>query len=243
MNLQNQTALVTGGGSGIGLGIAAALAAEGCRVAIAGRGAERLKAAVAGCPCQPPLRWQTCDVADRAQVERLFAWFAAEIGPLDILVNSAGINVRNRRMADLDPADWDRMMAVNANGTYYCMRAALPEMRRRQSGLIVNVCSVAGRRALRLAGPAYCASKFAVAALGTAASSEERPNGVRITTIFPGEVNTPILAQRPEPVPSERLAQMLQPEDLGALVVALAKLPPRVVVPEVVVTPLYQEFV
>jgi NADP-dependent 3-hydroxy acid dehydrogenase YdfG len=96
---------------------------------------------------------------------------------------------------------------------------------------------------LRVAGPAYCASKFAVSALGTAASSEERANGIRITTIFPGEVNTPILEQRPEPVSAQRKAEMLQPEDLAACVVLIARLPPRVVIPELVITPLYQEFV
>jgi NADP-dependent 3-hydroxy acid dehydrogenase YdfG len=106
----------------------------------------------------------------------------------------------------------------------------------------VNISSIAGKRALTLAGPAYCASKFAATALGTAVGLEERANGIRVTNIYPGEVNTPILEKRPVPVPRERKAQMVQPEDIGALVVDLAKLPERVLVPELIVTPLYQEY-
>jgi NADP-dependent 3-hydroxy acid dehydrogenase YdfG len=101
---------------------------------------------------------------------------------------------------------------------------------------------VAGKRALPLAGPAYSASKFAATALATSVGLEERANGIRITSIFPGEVDTPLLDQRPVPVPPERRAQMLHPDDLGHCVVALAKLPPNVVVPELIVTPMYQEY-
>jgi NAD(P)-dependent dehydrogenase (short-subunit alcohol dehydrogenase family) len=242
MELHDKTVLVTGGGSGIGLGIAMALAREGCRVAITGRNRQRLLDAAAGFPGHPPLLTHPCDVADRADVERLFQRLDVELGPLDILVNSAGINVSRRLMAELNPADWDRMVAVNATGSFNCIRAALPGMRRQRSGLIVNISSIAGKRAMRLAGVGYCASKFALTALGTAVGLEERANGIRVSNIYPGEVNTPILAQRPTPVPPERLAQMLQPEDIAACVLTIAKLPPRVLVPELVITPLYQEY-
>jgi NADP-dependent 3-hydroxy acid dehydrogenase YdfG len=120
--------------------------------------------------------------------------------------------------------------------------AVLPDMRRRRAGLIVSISSIAGKRALPLAGPAYCASKFAATALATAVGLEERANGIRITNLCPGEVDTPILEQRPVPVPAERRAQMLHPEDIAACVVAIAKLPPNVLVPEVILTPLYQEY-
>ena len=81
-----------------------------------------------------------------------------------------------------------------------------------------------------------------MAALSTAVGNEEAPNGIRVTTIHPGEVNTPILENRPEPVPDERKAVMVQPEDLGAMAVAVAKLPPAAHVSEMIVKPLYQEF-
>jgi len=240
--LKDKVALVTGGGSGIGLGIAVALAREGCRVAISGRNHQKLDQAVQSYDGSPPLVAHTCDVAQREQVAALFDWLEAELGPPDILVLSAGINVPKRRMAELTPEDWDRIMAVNATGAFNCFHAALPGMRRRGSGLIVNISSIAGKRALELSGPAYCASKFAMTALGLAVRLEERSTGVRVTNIYPGEVDTPLLEERPEPVPPEKRAQMLRPEDIAACVVTIARLPSRAVVPELVIVPAYQNY-
>jgi len=242
MDLRGKTVLVTGGGSGIGQGIALALAREGCRVAIAGRDERKLQATAAESAGEPGILVQACDVGNRADVERLFAWVDEQLGPLDILVNSAGVNVPNRKFSDLDPDAWDRILQINATGAFNCIYAARPGMRKRQNGLIVNISSVAGKRASKLAGAPYAASKFAMTALGTAVSLEERANGIHVTNIYPGEVNTPILKPRPTPVSPERAAQMLMPEDIAALVVTVAKLPPRAVVPEIVITPLYQEY-
>lgn len=242
MDLHGKTAVVTGGGSGVGLGVALALAAEGCRVAIIGRNPARLQAAATQWTGSPPLRVYPGDVADREQIAAVFAAIGKELGPADILVNSAGVNVARRSMADLDPADWDRLLAVNVTGAYNCIHAALPAMRERRSGLIVNICSYAGKRALKLAGVGYCASKFAMGALGTAIRLEEQDHGIRVTNIHPGEINTPILEQRPVPVPEEKKLLMLQPEDLAACVVLIAKLPPRAVVCELVITPSYQDY-
>jgi len=242
MELEDRVALVTGGGSGIGLGVAKALAAEGCRVAITGRNQARLDGAVTGWDAARPPLAGACDVADREQVNALFARIAEDLGPVDILVNNAGINVPKRMMADLDPAEFDRIMAINATGTFNCAHAALPSMRRRGEGLIVNIVSIAGKRAMKLGGVGYCAAKFAQAALGTTVGLEERAHGIRVTNIYPGEVETPILDQRPVPVPAEKRAQMLKPADIAACVVMVAMLPSRVLVPELVITPLYQEF-
>lgn len=243
MELKDKSVLVTGGGGGIGLGIALALAREGCRVAIVGRNEEKLRAAAAQFDGQPAILYRACDVSDRESVKKLFTWLGSELGPLDILVNNAGITVPNRRMSQLSPADWDRMLAVNVTGAFNCMSAALPDMRERHSGLIVNISSIAGKRAFPLSGPAYCASKFALTALGTTVGLEERENGIHVTNIYPGEAVTPMLDQRPVPVPPEKKAQMLQPEDVAAAVVMVAKLPPRALVPELVITPLYQGYV
>ncbi len=242
MDLKNKTVLITGGGSGIGLGIARAMVDEGCRVALSGRSQQRLDEAAAGFDSQASILTRPCDVADRADVGRLVDWFDGQWGTPDVLVNSAGINVARRSIADLDPADFDRMMAVNNTGTFNCIHAVLPGMRSRGSGLIVNVSSIAGKRAMKLGGVGYCASKFAVGAVGTTIGLEERDNGIHVTNIYPGEVDTPILQQRPVPVPPEKIARMLQPEDVAACVVTIAKLPPRALVPELVITPLYQEY-
>ncbi len=243
MEVAGKKVLVAGGGSGIGLGIALALAREGCRVAIAGRNEEKLRKAAAEFDGSPPIVAHACDVADRGDVSRLFAWLAQQgFDPLDILVNSAGINIQRRKMAELDPAEWDRVLAVNVTGSFNTMHAALPGMRKQRDGLVVNISSIAGKRALVLGGAAYCAAKFALTALGTEVGLEERPNGIRVTNVYPGEVDTPILQQRPVPVPAEKRARMVHPEDIAACVVAIAKLPRHVLVPELVITPLYQEY-
>jgi NAD(P)-dependent dehydrogenase (short-subunit alcohol dehydrogenase family) len=243
MQLADKTAVVTGGGSGIGLAIAAALAAEGCRTVIAGRGSERLQAAAAAWQQDLPPLTHPVDVADRASVRQLFDWVNTRLGDVDILVNSAGINIPNRTMAEMTPEQWDQVLAINVTGAYNCMHAVLPRMRQRGDGLIINISSIAGKRALALGGIAYCASKFAMTALGTAVGNEEAPRGVRVTNIYPGEVNTPILDNRPEPVSAERKAAMVQPEDVAALALTIACLPPRAHVPEVIIKPVLQPYV
>jgi NADP-dependent 3-hydroxy acid dehydrogenase YdfG len=242
-SLAGKNALITGGGSGIGLGTALALAREGCRVAIAGRRLEVLQEAAGQWSGKPPILCQACDVADRGDVERLFAWAAKELEQIDILVNAAGVNLKNRMMANMTPDDWDRVLAINASGVYHTMYAVLPQMRARKDGLIVNISSISGKRAAALGGVAYNASKFAVAALGISVANEEVPNSIRVTTIYPGEVDTPILQYRPQPVSAERKAKMLLPEDVADMVVAVAKLPPRAHVPELLIKPTTQEYV
>ena len=238
MTLNGKTALITGGGTGIGLGAAQALAAAGCRVAIAGRREEVLKAAAETCGAS----YHAVDVADQASVAALFAWVRETLGAIDMLVNSAGLNIRTRSMAEMTPDQWELVMRVNAYGAYYCMHQVLPEMRERGDGLIINISSIAGKRALELGGIAYCASKFAMTALGTAVGNEVARDGVRVTNIYPGEVNTPILENRPAPVSDERKAAMLQPEDVGQMVAAIAALPPRAHVAEMVIKPRVQEY-
>jgi len=241
MKLADKTALVTGGGTGIGLGVALALASEGCRVAIAGRREQPLKEAAEAWQGEPALLHHAVDVADRESVAKLFDWAEQQLGCIDILVNSAGINVPNRSLAAMAPEDWDRVLAVNATGTYNCIHAVLPQMRERGEGLIVNISSVAGVRASVLGGVAYSAAKFAQTALGTSAALELGKEGIRVTNVYPGEVNTPILDRRPVPVSDEHKARILQPEDLGAAVLMVACLPPRAHVADLVIKPTSQD--
>lgn len=242
MRLQGKTALVAGGGTGIGWGIARAFAAEGCRVAIAGRREEKLREATESWEGDEML-YHAVDVADRESVNQLFAWATEQLGQIDIFVNSAGLNIKTRTMADMTPEQWDQVIAANATGAYNCMYAVLPQMRERGDGVIINISSIAGKRAAALGGIAYAASKFAMTALGTSVGNEEAPHGIRITNVYPGEVNTPILENRPAPVSDERKAKMLQAEDFGGIAVAIATLPPRAHVPEIVIKPTVQEYV
>jgi len=240
--LDGKTVLITGGGSGIGLATARALLHEGAAVAIAGRDEAKLQSAADRLGAAARLRAHPCDVTDKAQVRRLVEAVTQEFGRIDILVNNAGANVKNRAVQDLDPATWDHLVRVNLDGVFYCTHAVLPQMRDRKDGIIVNISSVAGKRANPLGGAAYSAAKFGVAALGLAVGVEEKDNNIRVTNIYPGEVDTPILENRPVPVTAEHRARILQSEDVAAAVVFVCTLPPRANVPELIIKPTSQVY-
>lgn len=241
--LAGKIVAITGGGTGIGAGIAKGLAEAGCRVTIGGRRLEPLQTLAGSVQSAHPIRCQTVDVACKDSISSFFGSIRSEVGDVDILVNSAGINIQKRTMAEMAPEDWERVLSINATGAYRCMTEVLPAMRARKDGLIVNISSVAGKRAITLGGVVYCASKFAMTALGTAVSNEVRNEGVRITNVYPGEVNTPILDNRPTPVSQEHKNAILQPEDIASVIVTICALPPRANVPEIVVKPTIQEWV
>ncbi len=241
--LENKNALIIGGGSGIGQAIAVSLASAGCHCSVAGRTIEKLSETAAQFSGEPKILTHAVDVADRESVNQLFEWFDTTVGAPDILVNAAGVNIRDRTMAAMTPEEWDSVIQINATGAYNCLSAALPSMRKRRDGLIIQISSVAGKRATPLAGVAYNASKFAMTALGTAVGNEEAANGIRLTNIYPGEVNTPILDQRAAPPSPEKRALMLQPQDIAEMVLTICALPRQAHVPELVIKPLGQAYV
>ncbi|MDG2384386.1 MAG: SDR family NAD(P)-dependent oxidoreductase [Pirellulaceae bacterium] len=241
MNLKEKKILITGAGTGMGQGCAIAFANQGCQVTVAGRRLEKLQETAELCRPATVLP-HTVDVADRDNVNELVAWATEKMGRIDILIHSAGVNIKQRSMLKMEPEEWDRVLAINATGPYNCMRAVLPQMRERADGLIVNISSVAGKRASDLGGIAYCASKFAATGLGTAAGLEEAARGIRITNVYPGEVDTPLLEQRPNPVSDEHRQRMLKQEDIAQVVLAIAQLPSRAHIPEVVVKPTVQNY-
>lgn len=241
MNLSKQTAVVVGGGSGMGEAISLGLASEGATVIVAGRRQAKLdEVARQG---SENIFTHTVDVANRNSVRTLFEWIHEQFGQLHLLVNCAGANVPKRSMSELDPEDWDKLMNINATGAFNCMHFGLPLMRPHKSGLVINISSTSGKRAAPLGGVAYNASKFAMAALGTSATEDERENGIRVTTIFPGEVDTPILDDRPTPPSAEHRAQILKPSDIAEITLTIAKLPPLAHVPELVIKPIGQSFI
>jgi NADP-dependent 3-hydroxy acid dehydrogenase YdfG len=238
----HETALITGAGSGMGRAIARSLAESGLRVALVGRDRaklERVRDEIGdGRAVVEP-----CDVADRAAVGAMVERALGALGTIDVLVCNAGINVPRRSLEALDPADWDRLIATNLTGAYNLVHFALPSMRARGQGLVIQVASIAGLRASPLGGAAYSASKFGQAALGICLGREERARGIKSSVIYPGEVDTPILDARPVPIDPARRTVILQPEDIAAAVRFLVELPPRAHVPELVITPAVDDWV
>jgi NADP-dependent 3-hydroxy acid dehydrogenase YdfG len=211
----------------------------GVRVALVGRDRAKLEETRAGLtePGRETALVAPCDVADRAAVEALAGRVLTTFGAIDVLVCNAGTNVRQRSLETLEPADWDLMIATNLTGAYNLVHAFLPSMRARQSGLVIQICSISGKRASVLGGAGYSASKFGQAALGICLGREDGPRGIRSTVIYPGEVNTPILDARPVPVGQERREAILQPADVAAAVCFLVELHPRANIPELIIKP------
>ena len=229
------TIVVTGAGSGIGRAVAHRFAAEGWLVAVVGRRAGPLDEtiALAGKAADSRMAAFPCDISDPDAVGEMGAAVHARFGDVDVLVNSAGINVPQRRLEVLSTGDWHAVLATNLHGAYYCVQAFLPRMRERRTGTIVNINSDVGKVARDISGAAYVSSKFALRGLTQQINAEERGHGIRACSICPRDVNTPLLDKRPQPPPPDVRARMLQPEDLAACVWLVATLPSRVVLDEI----------
>jgi NADP-dependent 3-hydroxy acid dehydrogenase YdfG len=242
--LTGKIALVTGGGSGIGAACAQLLLQEGARVAIAGRNQAKLDEVAEQLGNPVDLISVAADVSQQMQVVLLVANVANKLGgPIDILVNNAGTNLKERAFRELTPEAWDRLIRTNLDGAFYCIHAVMPSMIARQDGVIINIVSIAGKRATPLGGVAYAASKFGMAALGLGVGAEEKDSGLRVCNIYPGEVDTPILQFRPTPVTQEHRQRMLQPEDVAEAVRFVAIQPKHVSIPELVIKPVAQMYV
>ena len=240
--LSGKVAVITGGGSGEGKATAALFLKEGANVVVAGRDATKLAAALAELNAPMHSVAVATDVTEHHQCERLIAEATSRFGRVDILVNNAGTNIKDRTIRDLTPESWDQMIRANLDGAFYCTKAVLPQMFDRKDGVIVNVVSVAGKRANPLGGAAYVAAKFGMGGLGLVLSNEEKDSGVRVSNIYPGEIDTPILAARPKPITEEHRSTILKPEDVAEAILFVASLPPRVSIPELVIKPTVQMY-
>jgi 3-oxoacyl-[acyl-carrier protein] reductase len=197
-----RVALVTGGSSGIGFATAKRLVQEGARVAALDLRAE----APAGVlPVEG-------DVTDSASIGAALARVEAELGPLDVLVCSAGIPGRSLRTVDVDDEEWGRVLAVNTNGVFFCNRAVLPGMIERGYGRIVNVASIAGKEGNPMAA-AYSASKAAVIAMTKSIAKDVAQTGVLVNCIAPAVIETPIL----EGITQEHVDYMIQRIPMGRM--------------------------
>ena len=222
--------LVTGGGNGIGRACCRAFAAAGARVAVIDRdgAAAAQVAAEIGGDSAHRASGHALDVADTAAFARLAADIAAAEGGIDVLVNSAG-TITRQTIAAMPVADWDRIIAVNLRGPFNGTQAAIPYMKQRGGGAIVNVASVAGRRISFGGGANYTASKAGLLGFTRHAAYEVAPDGIRVNAVCPGptatgfgSVQLPSAKQKAQRATKIPLGRMVEPEDIADAVLFLA---------------------
>src|SRR2546426_1772366 len=213
MNLKGKTAIVTGGTKGIGRAIGSALIDEGLAVCIAARNQDEIDSAVG------ELGGDTigfvCDVRDYEQVQALIAYTVKELGGLDILINNAGIGIFET-VEETTPEDFRAILETNLFGVFYCCHEVIPQMKERGGGYIINISSLAGANPHpRMA--AYNASKFGLNGFSEALMQEVRHDGIRVSYIMPGSVNTEFGGDSP----SDEKSWQLTPDDIARVVVDL----------------------
>ena len=238
ISLTGKVAWITGAGTGIGLAGAKALADAGATVVMSGRRKEVLaleaeKIRIKGGKSEV----EALDVSDAKAVKKTAAAILNRHARVDILVNSAGLNVPNRYWKNQTIEGWKEVIGINLDGSFYTSYAVLPSMRARKDGLIINVSSWSGVYHPKLTGAAYNASKHAVTAMTETINMEECANGIRACAICPAEVATPIMDRRPVPPSAEDRARMLQAEDLGNTIRFIAQMPPHVCINQVIISP------
>ena len=228
-SLQGKVALVTGAGKGIGRAVALALAAEGVHVGLLARTdrdlqtlATEIKAAGG------TVATVVADVADRVAVNAAVEKLHDELGPIDILINNAGIG-SFAKFLEMEPEQWEHIIQVNLMGTYYVTRAVLPVMIARQTGDIINISSTSGLRAAA-GSSAYSASKFAVMGLTEALMQEVRKHNIRVSALTPSTVATDLAIGNL--LTDGNPEKVMQPEDLAEFIVAQLKLNRRIFIKE-----------
>jgi len=216
-----KVALVTGGGSGLGRDMALAFAAEGANVCVIGRRQEKLDETVAAIEAAGGKGFGlACDVRDAARVEAIIGEIAARAGGIDVLVNNAGI-INIGTLEDYALSEWHRILDINLTGVFLGIRAVVKPMKEAGRGSIINISSIEGM-AGTIACHGYTATKFAVRGLTKSAALELGPSGIRVNSIHPGLIKTPMTEWVPDDIFQSALGRAAEPEEVSSLVVYLA---------------------
>lgn len=223
--ISGKTALITGAGRGIGRATAIAFAKEGINLGLLGRTKENLEAVASELQTYGvKVSIATADVSNMESVNTAVEKIRGELGPIEILVNNAGIS-KFGKFLEVDPEDWAKIIQVNVMGVYYVTRAVLPDMMEKNAGDIINISSTAGQKGAPVTS-AYSASKAAVIALSESLMLEVRKQNIRVVTLTPSTIATDMAIElnltdgNPEKV--------MQPEDIADFMVAQLKMNPRI---------------
>lgn len=234
--LDGKVAIITGAGTGIGLGIVRAFAREGAQLVLASRNHANLRAAADSVRGQgPDALVVPTDVTDEAQVAELFGRVVEAFGRIDVLVNNSGV-FDGGPIEELSLETWRHVLDVNVTGPFLCIRAAMPIMKRQREGRIINIGSISAQMPRMDAAP-YATSKHALVGLTRAAALEGRAHGVVVGCLHPGNVMTE-RRQTGDELPSEE--PMMTPDELATVVLTMAALPAHVNMLEAIVLPTTQ---
>ncbi len=232
----NRRALITGASTGIGRATALAFAQAGFDLALVSRSTDKLRQLTDEIDAISPVNAQifSIDLGVIEQVKDDVTELLDSFGPIDVLVNNAGMGYTGE-LNQMPLDDWCQVINLNVTSVFQCIQAVLPGMRDRGSGMIINVASIAARQAFPEWG-AYGISKAAVVALSKAISVEERSHGIRVVTILPGAVNTPLWDTETVQADFDR-SGMLTPDLVANAILQTALLPPGAVVEELTIMP------
>lgn len=237
-DLQGHVAIITGASRGIGRGIATAFSQAGATVVLTARNQARLDAVVASLPGCTEAWALAGDIADESFVERLFAGVDARFGRLDLLVNNAGA-FDGGPLDSLSAAAWDRVIATNLRGPFLCTREALRRMKPRRQGRIINIGSISAQRVRPHSAP-YSTSKHGLWGLTQVTALEGREYGVTCCCLHPGNI---AVERRQGTAKTEDAEPMMSVEDLAAVALQMASMPPHVAMLEAIVLPRDQLYV
>lgn len=234
-SVDQKRAIITGASSGIGKATALTLAKAGFKLALVGRSSERLESvAIAARSLGTDVQIYVFDLLQLDQVKAKFAAIAEELGQVDILINNAGMGYTGSLEAT-SLADWQQVMNLNLTSVFQVTLGILPQMRAQQQGQIINVSSIAAKTVFPDWG-AYCVSKAALNALSQAIAVEEKANGIRVTTLMPGAVNTPLWDTDTVDADFDRTT-MLTPENIADSILQIVQLPANANIEEITITP------
>ncbi|WP_459177146.1 SDR family oxidoreductase [Ewingella americana] len=239
-DLNGKVAIITGAGTGIGRSSAELLAAQGARVVLVGRRQAVLDDVVNAIRTKGGQAWAfAAHIEQKSQVAELVRWTLAELGGVDILVNNAGSASKVLNARWIEEEEWQQVQDVNLKAVFLLTQAVLPDMLARGGGTIITVSSLAALRPNLLGGAAYGAAKAGVRNFMTYLHNTFRNQGIRATSILPGEVNTPIMDNRANPPLRSVREAMVQPQDVADAVLLCAALPGRTVIEELIIAPTF----